>query len=45
MFLANEFGRAEIEPDDRWGSDKRKQAPALGLFEPEMRRSCAAMID
>jgi hypothetical protein len=38
MFLANEFARAEIEPDDRWGSDKRKQAPALGLFEPEMRR-------
>jgi hypothetical protein len=45
MFLANEFARAEIEPDDRRGSDKRKQPPSLGLFEPEMRRSCAAMID
>jgi len=45
MFLANEFALAEIEPDDGQGSDKRKQSAPLGLFEPEMRRSYAAMID
>src|SRR5207248_610657 len=37
IFLANEFARAGIERDDRRGSDKRKQAPPLGLFEPEAR--------
>jgi hypothetical protein len=45
MFRANEFARAEIEPDDRRGSDKRKQAPPLGLFESEMRPVMRAMID
>ena len=43
MFLANEFACGN-RGDDRRGSDKRKQASPLGLFEPEARDSEAQYV-